>query len=52
MGAGSWRTVTTCAIEMTTVHESLADINDHPNSRIDDLLPWTYAAAPDLKHVA
>jgi len=27
-------------------------VNDHPNSRIDDLLPWAYSAAPALKHVA
>ncbi|RVU04556.1 transposase domain-containing protein, partial [Rhizobium sp. RMa-01] len=27
-------------------------VNDHPNSQIDDLLPWAYAAKPDLKAVA
>ncbi len=27
-------------------------VNGHPNSRIDELLPWAYPAAPDLKHVA
>ena len=27
-------------------------VNDHPNSRIDELLPWAYAAAPTLKDVA
>lgn len=27
-------------------------VNDHPNSRSDELLPWTYAAAPALKNVA
>ena len=27
-------------------------VNGHPNSRIDELLPWTYAPAADLKAVA
>ena len=27
-------------------------VSDHPNSRIDELLPWAYAAAPALKDVA
>ena len=27
-------------------------VNGHPNSRIDDLLPWAYAPTPDLKAVA
>ena len=27
-------------------------VNGHPNSRIDELLPWAYLAAPALKHVA
>ncbi|MBB3309621.1 hypothetical protein FHT78_005879, partial [Rhizobium sp. BK196] len=26
--------------------------NGHPNSQIDDLLPWTYAARNELKDVA
>ncbi|MBB5553622.1 hypothetical protein GGI59_006269, partial [Rhizobium lentis] len=26
--------------------------NGHPNSQIDDLLPWTYAARHELKAVA
>ena len=26
--------------------------NGHPNSRIDELLPWAYPAMPALKHVA
>ncbi|MDR5727910.1 MAG: transposase domain-containing protein, partial [Terriglobia bacterium] len=35
----------------------LADVitriaNGHPNSQIDDLLPWAYPAIPDLKRVA
>jgi hypothetical protein len=27
-------------------------INGHSNSQIDDLLPWAYLAAPELKAVA
>jgi transposase len=27
-------------------------VNGHPNSRIDDLLPWAYPAAQDLRRVA
>jgi hypothetical protein len=27
-------------------------VNGHPNSQIDDLLPWAYPTAPALKHVA
>ena len=27
-------------------------VNGHPNSRIDDLLPWAYRPAPELKAVA
>jgi transposase len=27
-------------------------VNGHPNSRLDDLLPWTYPATQDLKAVA
>ena len=27
-------------------------VNGHPNSQIDDLLPWTYAPAQELKDVA
>lgn len=27
-------------------------INNHPNSQIDDLLPWAYAAKQELKAVA
>jgi hypothetical protein len=27
-------------------------VNGHSNSQIDDLLPWAYAANPDLKAVA
>jgi hypothetical protein len=27
-------------------------VNGHPNSRIDELLPWAYLAAQPLKDVA
>ena len=27
-------------------------VNRHPNSKIDDLLPWAYLAVPALKAVA
>jgi hypothetical protein len=27
-------------------------VNGHPNSRIDELLPWAYPAPQSLKHVA
>jgi hypothetical protein len=27
-------------------------VNGHPNSRIDELLPWAYPSAHLLKHVA
>jgi transposase len=27
-------------------------VNGHPNSQIDDLLPWAYAEMPDPKAVA
>jgi len=27
-------------------------VNGHPNSQIDDLLPWAYAPSQDLKAVA
>jgi transposase len=43
-----------CDVEPQTY---LADVitkivNSHPNSQIDDLLPWAYPADPALKHVA
>jgi hypothetical protein len=27
-------------------------VNGHPNSKLDDLLPWTYPANPALRDVA
>jgi transposase len=49
--------IETCKLIGVEPHAYLADvitriINGHPNSQIDDLLPWTYPAAQDLKYVA
>ncbi|MGC1560899.1 MAG: IS66 family transposase [Bradyrhizobium sp.] len=49
--------IETCKLCGVEPHAYLTDvitkiINGHPNSRIDDLLPWTYVAAPALKAVA
>jgi hypothetical protein len=40
-----------------TGQDGLADIitkivNGHPNSQIDELLPWAYPAVPALREVA
>jgi hypothetical protein len=35
-----------------TAHQVKRLVNGHPNSRIDDLLPWAYRAAPELNAVA
>lgn len=59
-GAGHWAVIAslieTCKLNDVEPLGYLADVltrivNDHPNSRIDDLLPWAYAA-PELKAVA
>jgi len=49
--------IETCKLNDINPQAYLTDVitrivNDHPNSRIDELLPWAYAAAPALKHVA
>jgi hypothetical protein len=49
--------IETCKRLGAEPHAYLADIitrivNGHPNSQIDDLLPWAYPVAQDLKHVA
>jgi transposase len=49
--------IETCKLNGVDPQSYLTDVitrivNDHPNSHIDDLLPWAYAAAPALKHVA
>lgn len=49
--------IETCKLCEIEPHAYLADVittivNGYPNSRIDDLLPWAYPAAPALKAVA
>jgi transposase len=49
--------IETCKLCEIEPRAYLADVitrivNGYPNSRIDDLLPWTYPAAPALKAVA
>jgi len=49
--------IETCKLCGVEPHAYLEDVitrivNDHPNSKIDDLLPWAYLATPDLKAVA
>jgi transposase len=49
--------IETCKLCGVEPHVYLADViakivNGHPNSQIDDLLPWAYAATPTLKAVA
>jgi hypothetical protein len=60
-GAEHWATVAslieTCKLIGVEPHAYLADIisrivNGHPQSRLDDLLPWAYPVLPDLKAVA
>ena len=47
----------TCKLNGVDPHAYLTDViskivNGHPNSRIDELLPWAYPAAHPLKNVA
>jgi len=49
--------IETCKLIGVDPRAYLADVitrivNGHPNSRIDELLPWAYHAAQSLKHVA
>ena len=49
--------IETCKLCGVEPHAYLEDVitrivNRHPNSQIDDLLPWAYLAAPALKAVA
>jgi transposase len=49
--------IETCKLIGAEPQAYLADVitrivNGHPNSRIDELLPWAYPAAPALKRVA
>jgi transposase len=60
-GAEHWAIIAslieTCKLGRINPQAYLADVitriaNGHPNSQIDDLLPWAYPAIPDLKRVA
>lgn len=60
-GAEHWATIAslieTCKLIGVEPFRYLADVitrivDGHPNSRLDDLLPWAYDAAPELKAVA
>ena len=60
-GAEHWAVIAslieTCKLTGVEPQAYLADVitrivNGHPNSRLDDLLPWAYPAAQDLKAVA
>jgi transposase len=60
-GGQHWATIAslieTCKLCGVEPQKYLTDIitkivNGHPNSQIDDLLPWAYPNAPALKHVA
>ena len=49
--------IETCKLNDVEPFAYLADVltkivNGHPNSQIDDLLPWAYSATPELKAVA
>jgi hypothetical protein len=48
--------IETCKLTGVNPHGYLTDViskivNGHPNSRIDELLPWAYPAAHSLRHV-
>ncbi len=60
-GGEHWATIAslieTCKLCGVDPYAYLADVitkivNGHPNSCIDDLLPWAYPAGPELKAVA
>ena len=60
-GAQYWAVIAslieTCKLNNVEPFAYLADVlsriaNGHPNSQIDDLLPWAYINAPELKAVA
>ncbi len=49
--------VETCKLCDVDTHAYLADVitkivNGHPNSQIDDLLPWAFPTASKLRNVA
>lgn len=60
-GAEHWAIVAslveTCKLNAVEPHAYLADVlakivNGHPNSGLDELLPWAYPATTDLRDVA
>jgi transposase len=60
-GGDNWAIIATlvenCKLSGVDPYAYLADViskivNGHPNSAIDDLLPWTYASPPPMKAVA
>lgn len=60
-GAEHWATIAslteTCKLIGVEPHAYLADVisrivNGHPQTRLDELLPWAYQTAPTLKAVA
>jgi hypothetical protein len=60
-GAEHWATIAslveTCTLNDVDPYAYMADViarivNGHPQSRIDDLLPWAYPDAADLRAVA
>lgn len=60
-GAEHWATIAslieTCKLTGVDPQAYLADVitrivNGHPQNRIDELLPWEYAATPPLRNVA
>lgn len=60
-GAEHWAVIAslieTCKLNGIDPHAYLADVitrivNGHPQSRLDELLPWAYPAAPRLRDVA
>ena len=49
--------IETCKLNRVDPHAYLTDViskivNGHPNSRVDELVPWAYPAAQPLKDVA
>jgi transposase len=60
-GAEHWAVIAslieTCKLTGVEPYAYLADVitrivDGHPNSRLHELLPWTYPATPNLKAVA
>jgi len=46
--------ISTCTLDDVEPYGYLADVivDGHPNTRLDELLPWAYPAPPQLKAVA